>query len=195
MSFRLATDRRGAVAVLIGLSAPVLMMAVGLGVELSSWTVTQQELQRTADVAALAAAEAYYRDSWRRRRRERALMSLKLMTLQERRRGPGSQTDTLSDNMITIEKTAGPVNASDVAFLATIRGNVRLLLTRYALRPAQRPDDYRDRDGEVKATLSPASSRSVPVPPAYLDWWHQRHCRQLRRCLQRRRMVPAGRRS
>jgi uncharacterized membrane protein len=30
----------------------MLMMAIGLDVEVSSWTVTQQKLQRTADVAA-----------------------------------------------------------------------------------------------------------------------------------------------
>jgi hypothetical protein len=39
----LAPDRRGAVAVLVGLSAPSLMMDVGLGAEVSSWTVTKKQ--------------------------------------------------------------------------------------------------------------------------------------------------------
>ena len=43
---RLAHDRRGGVALLVGLVAPVLAMALGLGVEVSRWSVAKLELQR-----------------------------------------------------------------------------------------------------------------------------------------------------
>jgi Flp pilus assembly protein TadG len=49
-------DRRGVVAVVVGLAAPVLVMAVGIGVEVSRWSVAKVELQRIADAAALAGA-------------------------------------------------------------------------------------------------------------------------------------------
>jgi hypothetical protein len=52
-------DRRGVVAVLVGLMAPVLVMALGLGIEVSRWSVAKVELQRTADAAALAGAFDY----------------------------------------------------------------------------------------------------------------------------------------
>ena len=52
-------DRRGVVAVLVGLMAPVLVMALGLGIEVSRWSVAKVELQRIADAAALAGAFDY----------------------------------------------------------------------------------------------------------------------------------------
>jgi Flp pilus assembly protein TadG len=52
-------DCRGVVAVLVGLMAPVLVMALGLGIEVSHWSVAKVELQRIADAAALAGAFDY----------------------------------------------------------------------------------------------------------------------------------------
>jgi Flp pilus assembly protein TadG len=52
-------DRRGVVAVLVGFLAPVLVMALGLGIEVSRWAVVKVELQRIADAAALAGAFDY----------------------------------------------------------------------------------------------------------------------------------------
>jgi hypothetical protein len=52
-------DRRGVVAVLVGLLAPVLFMALGLGIEVSHWSVAMLELQRIADAASLAGAFDY----------------------------------------------------------------------------------------------------------------------------------------
>src|SRR5260370_7805451 len=56
-------DRRGVVAVLLGLTAPVLVMALGLGIEVSRWSVAKVELQRIADAAALAGAFDYQHQS------------------------------------------------------------------------------------------------------------------------------------
>jgi Flp pilus assembly protein TadG len=124
--------RRGAVAILVGLSAPMLLMAVALGVEVSSWTVTQQKLQRTADAAALAAAEAYYRGA------SAQTAATYGAYVAELNKASGAATrswlgSTLSDGNITVQKTTGPVNSSDTAFLATIKANVPLLFTAYVL--------------------------------------------------------------
>ena len=57
----LAWDRRAGVALITALSMPVLMMSVAMGVEVSHWSAQQLDLQRTADLAALAGASAYAR--------------------------------------------------------------------------------------------------------------------------------------
>jgi Flp pilus assembly protein TadG len=56
---RWSRDRRGVVAVLFALAAPVLGLALGAGIEVSRWSVAMIELQRIADAAALAGAFDY----------------------------------------------------------------------------------------------------------------------------------------
>jgi Flp pilus assembly protein TadG len=126
-------DKSGAVAVLIGFSAPMLMVAVALGVEVASWTVTEQKSQRTADAAALAAAEAYYRGA------SAQTAATYGAYVAEMNRASGAATrswlgSTLSDGNITVQKTTGPVSSSDTAFLATIRTQVPLFFTAYVLQ-------------------------------------------------------------
>ncbi len=58
MQFR--KDERGNVAMIFGLLFPVLIGALGLSVDYSSWTSQQRRLQDTADAAALAAANELY---------------------------------------------------------------------------------------------------------------------------------------
>src|SRR5512146_3215818 len=53
---RLVQDRRGAVAMILALSTPVLVGGVGLGVDTIQWTLARRELQRQADSAAIAGA-------------------------------------------------------------------------------------------------------------------------------------------
>lgn len=50
-------DRRGAVAVIVGLSAPLLVAITGLSVDIGYWYQAQTTLQSAADSAALTAAE------------------------------------------------------------------------------------------------------------------------------------------
>ena len=57
--WRLAVDRRGSVALWMGLTTPTLIMAMAAGIEVSDWAAVKVELQRTADAAALAGAAAY----------------------------------------------------------------------------------------------------------------------------------------
>jgi len=56
---RFCSDQRGGVAVIAGVSFIPLIMIVGLGVEVTHWTVVKAELQRTVDLAALAGAKEY----------------------------------------------------------------------------------------------------------------------------------------
>src|SRR3954453_20272875 len=53
---RLRGDRRGATAVLFGISAVVVVGMVGLGTEGGSWYVTRRDAQNAADTAAYAGA-------------------------------------------------------------------------------------------------------------------------------------------
>jgi Flp pilus assembly protein TadG len=60
---RLGADRRGAVALWMGLTTPVLIAAMGMGVEVSDWAAVKVELQRTADAAALSGVYYYKANS------------------------------------------------------------------------------------------------------------------------------------
>ena len=53
---RLSHDRRATVAIYLALMAPVLTGAVALGVEVTSWSGVQVDMQRTADASARAGA-------------------------------------------------------------------------------------------------------------------------------------------
>jgi uncharacterized membrane protein len=133
-----ASDRslgnRGVVAMLVGLSAPALVMALALGIELASWTVTKQKLQRTADAAAIAAALTNARgSSLQAAATEAAYVAEINGALGATSRTWFDATNTFSDNMITIQKTAGIVNSNDTAFIATIRTTVPLLFASYVL--------------------------------------------------------------
>lgn len=55
----LKRDTRGSVSLMMALTTPVLLMAAGISIEVSSWTTAQVELQRTADLAALAGGAEY----------------------------------------------------------------------------------------------------------------------------------------
>lgn len=47
-------DRRGIVSIWLAIMIPTMILAVALPVEVGNWAVTRLELQRTADLAALA---------------------------------------------------------------------------------------------------------------------------------------------
>ncbi|MEJ2754034.1 MAG: pilus assembly protein TadG-related protein, partial [Chloroflexota bacterium] len=52
----LISDQKGALAVLVAISAPVFIGGLGLGGEVSYWYFTQRKLQNASDVSAYAAA-------------------------------------------------------------------------------------------------------------------------------------------
>jgi Flp pilus assembly protein TadG len=59
----LATDRRGAVGLFVGLTMPVLIASIGIGIEVANWATVKVELQRTADAASLTGAYYYQANS------------------------------------------------------------------------------------------------------------------------------------
>jgi Flp pilus assembly protein TadG len=144
-----ALGRRGTVAVLVGLAAPALTVTVALGVEVSSWTVMKQGLQRTADAAALAAAESFTRDP-RSASTVTATVAAAEKTAEtygafvaELNNAPGSVTrsfnatvHTFTDNTVTIAKVAGIVTSTDTAFVATATAAPSFLFSGYVLKGA-----------------------------------------------------------
>src|SRR5271156_1036024 len=55
-----SSDRRAGIALIVALSAPLLIAATGLSVDVGYWYQNQTSLQSTADAAAVAAASADY---------------------------------------------------------------------------------------------------------------------------------------
>jgi hypothetical protein len=130
--------QRGSVAMLVAMSATMVLLAIGLGVEATGWTVSQTKLQRAADAAALAAAEAYAAGAGVQ------MAATQGAYVAEINNGVGvssnaatsltctpgtvrtwcAATSMLSDNLITIQKTTGVRHATDVAFVATITTTV-----------------------------------------------------------------------
>jgi Flp pilus assembly protein TadG len=56
---RIVTDRRAAISLIVAASLPVLIGVMAFGIDISYWTAVRIELQRTADIAALAGAAKY----------------------------------------------------------------------------------------------------------------------------------------
>ena len=95
--------------------APVLVMALGLGIEVSRWSVAKVELQRIADAAALAGAFDYQHQTTK---------------------VPGTAAAAASNlaeingitGQITVQIGAGLKNASDTAVQVTVSRSLRLFL-------------------------------------------------------------------
>jgi Flp pilus assembly protein TadG len=128
---RLRRDRRGVVAVLLGLTAPVLVMALGLGIEVSRWSVAVVQLQRVADAAALAGAFDYQHQSTKvARTAATAAANLAWINKVTGMASPAwtASTQLLTDNQITVKIIAGLRNASDTAVKVTVSQQLTLYL-------------------------------------------------------------------
>jgi Flp pilus assembly protein TadG len=135
--------KQGTVAVMTALCLPPLTLAVGLGIEASGWVVTQQgSLQRTADLAALAAAQAYGRGATTQLAATQAAYLAEIngaagaSAASARVWNAAASAPTLSDNSVTIQVIKGVVNPADTAFAVKVQQNVPLLL---AALPLNRP--------------------------------------------------------
>jgi hypothetical protein len=106
--------------------------ALAVGIEVAGWTVTQQRLQRAADMAALAAALAYNNDPNAQVAANTGAYVAEINGASGSATHPptwSSNTNTVSDNMITVAMTTGIKNASDTAFVATVKQTVPLLFS------------------------------------------------------------------
>lgn len=123
-------DQRGGVAVIAGISFVPLVMVMVAGIEVNHWTTVKAEVQRTADLAALAGATEYLSTG-------DAQMSVNAAAdLAELNDAAGGTTRTwnptaqlLSDNQITAQITAGAPNSENKRFMVTVRQSVPLLFT------------------------------------------------------------------
>ena len=121
----LLTHRRGSVAMITGLLAPVMVMAVAMGIEVTSWSVTTVDLQRVADVAAWAGATQYIATKTPLTATNTAADLAEINGVA----GATTRTWTLatlttSDNMITAQVVSGVRNAADTAIKVTVTQNV-----------------------------------------------------------------------
>jgi Flp pilus assembly protein TadG len=57
--FRFQKNRRGSISVVAALTLPILVGVMGLGIDVSYWATIRSDLQRTADVSAMAGAAKY----------------------------------------------------------------------------------------------------------------------------------------
>src|ERR1700760_1297638 len=107
--------KRGSVAILVAFSAPVLIGAIALGIEVSGWTAAEQQLQRTADAAALAAALTSINGSTPQGAATEGAYLAEINGAVGKRPIAWDGSSIISDNMITISQISGVVNTGDVA--------------------------------------------------------------------------------
>lgn len=112
------------------MSTVPFMMALGVGIELSHWTTVKAQVQRTADLAALAGATEYLIASDDQKSATAAAM------LAELNGGAGGATRTwngttklLSDNQVTAQVTAGIRDPQGRAVKVVVRQSVPLVFT------------------------------------------------------------------
>jgi Flp pilus assembly protein TadG len=127
----LAVDRRGAVALWVGLTAPTLVMAMGMGIEVSDWAAVNVELQRTADAAAIAGAINYNET----RVAQTAATHAAHIAQINGAAGTATPTwtagtNTLTANSITAQIVSGVQNASNIAMKVTVTRTVSLAIGR-----------------------------------------------------------------
>lgn len=127
---RFRNDRGGGVALIAGVSFVPLVMAVGIGIELTHWTTIKTELQRTADLSALAGVKNFLINNGDHRKTVDAAANLaELNGAQGATARTWNPADSLlTDNQITAQVTAGVRRQGDKAVKVTVRQSVPLLL-------------------------------------------------------------------
>jgi Flp pilus assembly protein TadG len=122
---KLLIDRRGSVALMTGIMAPVMVMSLAMGIEVTSWSVRKLELQRIADVAAWAGARQYVATNDVQSATQTAA------DLAEINGASGTSTRewnpttlTTTDNSITAQVVGGVRNAADKAIKVTVKQSI-----------------------------------------------------------------------
>jgi Flp pilus assembly protein TadG len=133
---RWGRDRRGVVAVLFALAAPVLGLALGAGIEVSRWSVAQVELQRVADAAALAGVFDYEHQpssvapAAAAEAAGKAAANLAQINGVTATASPvwNATTQTFPDGLINVKVVSGVKNTGDFALQVTVTRAVPLFL-------------------------------------------------------------------
>ena len=118
-------DRRGSVALMAGIMAPVMVMTMALGVEVTDWSVKNLELQRVADAAAWAGAQQYVLTSNAQTATGTAsdVAEMNGATGQATRVW-NAATSTTTDNLIVAQVVTGITKTTDKAVQVTITKNI-----------------------------------------------------------------------
>lgn len=123
-------DRRGSVALLTGIMAPVLVMSVALGVEITSWSVGNVQLQRIADVSAWAGAMQYASSNDARTATRVAADVAEINGVSGTAVPTWSpSTLTTTDNLVTAQLVGGVKLASNKAIKVTVKRSVSKVLS------------------------------------------------------------------
>ncbi len=130
----LLQDRRGVVAMAVGITGPVLLMSAAIGFELSNWSVTGISLQRTADAAAMAGVLNYQHQGTpvQQTAAQAAANVAVLNGIKGVSSGTSptwtSGTSTLVDGNVTVQFVTGPKSSADTAIKVTVKQTVPLYL-------------------------------------------------------------------
>lgn len=119
------TDKRGSVALMTAIMAPVMVMMLAMGIEVTSWSVANLELQRIADISAWAGARQYVVASSAQSATQTAA-NLAEMNGVSGTATQGWNTSTLirTDNLITAQVVSGIRLATDTAVKVTVQRNI-----------------------------------------------------------------------
>jgi Flp pilus assembly protein TadG len=127
----LLSQRQGSVALMTGIMAPVMVMSLAMGIEVTSWAVTKLELQLIADLSAWAGATQYAAASNAQSATNTAA------DLAEINGASGTSTRewnpttwTTTDNMITAQVVNGVKNAGDKAVKVIVKRKIIKLFSR-----------------------------------------------------------------
>ena len=123
-------NRRGAAALIAAIAAPVVLISVALGVEVSHWATRKLDYQRGADTAALAGGAALARNDTPEQAANAAADVAELSGIAGGARSWTPASLVLTDNLITVTITNGIHNSADPAVLVSVQGSVPLLFSR-----------------------------------------------------------------
>lgn len=123
-------DRRAAVSLIVAVTAPVLLTAVAMGVEVANWSTQKLNLQRAADSAALAGVAAITREGTNFQAASAAANVAEMSGISGGTRSWSPSALVLADNQATVKITSGLRNSYDPAVLVTVQGTIPLLLSR-----------------------------------------------------------------
>ena len=123
-------DRHGSAALIAAIAAPVLLIAVAMGVDVSHWATRSLNLQRSADTASLAGGVALARNDTPEQAANAAADVAELSGIAGGTRSWSPANLVLTDNEITVTMTNGIHNSADPAVLVSVAGSVPLVFSR-----------------------------------------------------------------
>jgi Flp pilus assembly protein TadG len=113
------------VALMTAILAPVMIMTLAMGIEVTLWSLTKVELQRIADVAAWAGARQYVVAANAQSATNTAADLAEINGASgTATRTWNATTSTTTDNSITAQVVAGVKNAADTAIKVTVTRSI-----------------------------------------------------------------------